>query len=139
MHDRAQLAGEAGWVDLAALVEDEAQIDGEIQVDAQHVGLDGGAEADGGVEVGDPLQQRAALVGAGSDLDANEPIEHVGAHPQLQGVDGAVAMAVVRRRCRRRDHRTTAGAVGLTAVRRDGEEQEGEGEEGSDDLGGSHC
>jgi len=51
---------EAGGHGLAAVVEDEAEVDGQVQVDAEDVALDGGAEAQGGLEVDEPLQQRAA-------------------------------------------------------------------------------
>jgi hypothetical protein len=44
------------WAVLAALVEDEAEVDGQVEVDAEHVGLDGSAQANGSVEV-DELAQ----------------------------------------------------------------------------------
>ena len=40
---------EAGGHGLAAVVEDEAEVDGQVQVDAEDVALDGGAEAHGGL------------------------------------------------------------------------------------------
>ena len=55
-------AGEVRRADLAAVVEEEAQVDGHVKVDAENVSLDGGAEAHGGVKVDESLQQRAALV-----------------------------------------------------------------------------
>ena len=49
---------EVGGADLSTVVEDEAQVDGDVEVDSENVGLDGGAEADGGIEVGEPGQQQ---------------------------------------------------------------------------------
>jgi len=78
---------------LATVVEDEAEVDGEVQVDAEDVGLDSGAEADGGLQVDEPIQQRAArLVRRRADLGLHQA-QHVGAHAQLQRVPGAVVPA----------------------------------------------
>ena len=62
-------AGEVRRADLAAVVEEETEVDGHVEVDAQDVGLDGGAEADGGVQVDEALQQRAALVVLRGDVE----------------------------------------------------------------------
>jgi hypothetical protein len=51
----SQGAGEVCRADLAAVVEEEAQVDGHVELDAEDVGLDGGAQADGGVEVDDVI------------------------------------------------------------------------------------
>jgi hypothetical protein len=127
-------AGKVGRADLAALVEDEVETDGHVEVDAQDVGLDRRAEADGGVEVDEPLQQRAALVVLGqADLDE---AQHVGAHPELERVDRAAPVAVGRRRHDRRRRDDGAWAVGCAAVRGGGEEEAQGQEEGK--LG-SHC
>ena len=48
-------AGEVCRADLATVVEEEAQVDGHVKVDAKDVGLDGGAEADSGIQVNEPL------------------------------------------------------------------------------------
>jgi hypothetical protein len=73
---------------LAAVVEDEAEVDGEVKVDAEDVGLDGGAEASDDLQVDEPVQQRAALlVRRRADLGLHQA-QHVGAHAQLQRVPG---------------------------------------------------
>ena len=112
-------AHEAGGHGLAAVVEDEAEVDGQVQVDAEDVALDGGAEAQGGLEVDEPLQQRAAgLRRRHADLGLDEA-QHVGAHAQLQRVAGALAFGGRRRgwrgwggRGRRRGAAATAGGAG---------------------------
>jgi hypothetical protein len=60
----AQLVGASKvlWTNLAAIVEDEVEAKGHVEVDAEDVSLDGGAEAQCGVEVHQPLQQRATLL-----------------------------------------------------------------------------
>ncbi|XBJ24859.1 hypothetical protein VPH35_002643 [Triticum aestivum] len=142
-------ASETGRALLAAVVEEEADVHRHVEVEAEDVGPDGGAEADGGVEVGQPLEQRAALVvHRNADLEAEQSTENVGAHPQVEHVDGAlpgVAVAVpsssmVWRRnddgwCRHDDRRLAIGAS--AAVGGDGGEEEAQGdEEGST---GCHC
>uniref|UniRef100_K4AFU9 Uncharacterized protein n=1 Tax=Setaria italica TaxID=4555 RepID=K4AFU9_SETIT len=116
-------AGEVGRANLAALVEDEVEADGHVEVNAEDIGLNRGAEADGGVEVDEPLQQGAALVVLGqADLDE---AQNVSAHPQLQRVDRAAPAVAVGRR---RDD--WAGAVGCASVRGGGEEEAQGQEEG---------
>ena len=83
---------------LATVVEDEAKVDGEVKVDAEDVGLDGGAEADGSLQVDEPVQQRAArLVRGRADLGLHQA-QHVGAHSQLQRVPGARPVVAAGRR-----------------------------------------
>ena len=89
----------AGHV-LAAVVKDEAEVDGEVEVDAEHVGLDGGAEADCGLEVDEALEEGAARQrGRRANLGLDQA-QHVGAHAQLQRVDGALADRPRRGGCR---------------------------------------
>ena len=77
-------ASELGRARLAAMVEEEADVHRHVEVDAEDVGPDGGAEADGGVKVDQPLEQRAALVvRRNADLEAEQAAENVGTHPQL--------------------------------------------------------
>jgi hypothetical protein len=91
------LAHESGGPGPAAVVEDEAEVDRQVEFDAEDVALDGSAEADGGLEVDEPLQQRAAwLRGRHGHLGLDQA-QHVGAHAQLQRVAGAPAE---RGRCR---------------------------------------
>ena len=73
-------AGEICRADLATVVEEEAQVDGNIEVDAEDVGLDGSAETDCGVKVDEPLQQRAALVVPQARDVELEEVQHIGAH-----------------------------------------------------------
>jgi hypothetical protein len=73
-------AGEVLGADLVAVVEEEREVDGDIDVDAEDVGLDGGAEADGGVKVDEALDQRAALVICPDGDVELEQVQHVGAH-----------------------------------------------------------
>lgn len=81
---------------LAAEVEDEAEVDGDVEVEPQHVGLDGRAEAHGGFELHEPVQQRAArLVHRHADLGLDQ-IQHVGAHAELQRVRRAMAVPAAR-------------------------------------------
>nr|AAM74429.1 Hypothetical protein [Oryza sativa Japonica Group]AAP53197.1 hypothetical protein LOC_Os10g20850 [Oryza sativa Japonica Group] len=46
--------GEIGRIGLATLVEDESEINWEVDPNAKHIGLHGGAKADGSIEIGDP-------------------------------------------------------------------------------------
>jgi len=46
---------EAGGHGLATVVEDEAEVDWQVEVDAEDVALDGGAEAECGLEVDEPF------------------------------------------------------------------------------------
>lgn len=120
-------ASEAGGALLSTVVEEEGDVDGHVETNAEDVGPDGGAEADGSVDVDHPAQQRAALIVLrhGADVDAEQAVQHAGAHPQLQGVDRALSSMV---RCRdgdrwRRDD-WLAGAVRFAAVHGDGGEEE---------------
>jgi hypothetical protein len=120
---------EVGWAVLVALVEDEAEVDGQVELDAEDVALDDGAEAEGGVEADEAVQQRAALLVL-RDADLHE-VEHVGAQADLERVTGALPVAGRLRRWDDRrlgDHRT---AVGVARLRRHGEE-EVEGKEESE-------
>jgi hypothetical protein len=101
---------EAGGHGPAAVVEDEAEIDRQVEVDAEDLALDGGAEADGGLQVDETLQQRAArLRGRHAHLRLDEA-QHVGAHAKLERVAGAPAER--RRRGRGRRRRRGGRAVG---------------------------
>ena len=89
--DGSARAGEVGGADPATLVEEEGEVDGKVEADAEDVGPDGGAEADGGVEVGEPGQQRAALlIRRHADVKLDK-VQDIGAHLQLQRVDRAAA------------------------------------------------
>jgi hypothetical protein len=103
---------EAGGHGPAAVVEDEAEIDRQVEVDAEDVALDSSAEAGGGLQVDEPLQQRAAwLRGRRAHLSLDEA-QHVGAHAQLERVAGAPAERRRRGRRRRRGARTV-GCAGV--------------------------
>ncbi|URD75016.1 hypothetical protein MUK42_08999 [Musa troglodytarum] len=61
-------------------------------MDAQHISLDGSAEAPCGLEVDEPVDEGAAgLLGCLAHLGVDEAIEDVGAHAELKSVDGASA------------------------------------------------
>jgi hypothetical protein len=127
---------EPGGHGLAAVVEDEAEVDGQVEVDAEDVALDGGAQAHGGLEVDEPLQQRAAgLRGRHAHLGLDQ-VQHVGAHAQLQRVARALAERGRRRRRRGWGGRGRRGAV-ATAGAGHGEHDQDDGEEQSD--GGLSC
>ncbi|GJN26788.1 hypothetical protein PR202_gb14748 [Eleusine coracana subsp. coracana] len=67
-------AHESSGLGLAAVVEDEAEVDGQVEVDAEDLALDGGAEADGGFKVDEALKQRAAgLSGRHGNLGLDQP------------------------------------------------------------------
>ena len=105
---------EAGGHALAAVVEDEAEVDGEVEVDAENVALDGRAEAHRRLEVDEPLQQRAARLRRRHAHLGLDEAQHVGAHAQLQRVAWALAECGGsrggRRRGRRRRRRAVAAA-----------------------------
>lgn len=74
------------------MVEDEAEVDGQVDVDAQDVGLESGAEAVGSLQVDEAIKQRAAVLRlrwGHPNLDALDETQHVGAHAELQRVTGA--------------------------------------------------
>ena len=135
--DGSDGAGEVGGALLAALVEEEGQVDGHVELDAENVGPDGGAEAHGSVEVGEPAQKRAALlVRWHADLELQQ-VQHVGAHAQLQRVDRAAAPAGRRHGRwedgRGRDDWWAVGSAALGGRKEDQVQGEEEGE-----LGGRH-
>ncbi|KAM3193878.1 hypothetical protein ACQJBY_070491 [Aegilops geniculata] len=137
--DGSDGAGEVGGALLAALVEEEGQVDGHVELDAENVGPDGGAEAHGGVEVGEPAQVRAALLVLRHTDPELQQVQHVGAHAQLQRVDRAAAPAGrwhdgrwADRRCR--DVWRTVGSAALGGGKEGQIQGEKEGE-----LGGRHC
>ena len=88
-HDQSALEA-AGHV-LAAVVKDEAEVDGEVELDAEHVGFDGGAKTDGSLEVDEPLEEGAARQRRRRAHLGLDQAQHVGAHAQLQQVEGALA------------------------------------------------
>ena len=76
---------------LATVVDNEAELDRDVYGDPEHVGLDGGAEADGGLQVGEAAEDAAAWLGGRvADLGADEA-QHVGARRELERVLGALA------------------------------------------------
>jgi hypothetical protein len=86
----------------------EGEVDGEVEVDAEDVGLDGGAEADSGLQAG-----RRGRPAAGS-MAPWAAAPHVGAHAQLQRVPGAphpAAAAAWGRRAWRWRRRRAVGVV----------------------------
>jgi len=120
---------------LAAVVEEEAKLNRDVEVDAEDVGLDGSAEADCGLEVSEVTEQRAAgSLWNLSDVEVDEA-EHVRAHPQLEGVGRAFARrarpGLRGLRGRPGLRRLRGGAWAGAAGAGDDEEEEAEGEEES--------
>jgi len=91
-------AQEAGGQALAAVVEDEAEFDGEVErEDVEDVGLDGSAKAGGGLEVDEPLEEGAAWQRGRPAHIGLDQAQHVGAHAQLERVAGALVAERLRR------------------------------------------
>jgi hypothetical protein len=133
-------AFESGGHGLAAVVEDEAEVDGQVELDSEDLALDGGAEAHGGLEVDESLQQRAAwLRGRHAHLGLDQS-QNIGAHAQLERVAGALAERGRRRGRgrRRRGGRGRRGAV-ATAGADHGEHHQVHGEEQRDRGLACHC
>lgn len=149
---------------LPAVVDEQAEVDGEVDVDAQDVGLDGGAKAHGDLEVDQPFDEAAAgLLGRLCHRRVDQAVENIGAGAELERVSRALgfpsgarwdgarcggwpgARAWLRRRRGAAPAATatttaTATATAATATGSDEvEEEEVEGEEdskGSRELGG---
>jgi hypothetical protein len=137
----ASLAHESRGPGLAAVVEDEAEVDGQVELDAEDVALDGGAEADGGLEVDETLQERAArLRGRHGHLGLDQA-QHVGAHAQLQRVAGAPTERGRRRGWsrRRRGGRRGSVAVGAAGAGHGEEHDHVDGQEKCDGGLACHC
>ncbi|CAM0903443.1 unnamed protein product [Alopecurus aequalis] len=141
--DRYCLAFESGGHAPAAVVEDEAEVDGEVELDAEDVGLEHSAEAHGRLEVDEPLQQRAAWQrGRHSHLGLDQA-QHVGAHAQLQRVARAPAKRRrgrgwrERRRCRWGGRGWRRAAIPTGAGH--GEHHQVHGEEQRDGCLACHC
>ncbi|CAL9091154.1 hypothetical protein MUK42_20301 [Musa troglodytarum] len=102
---------------LAAVVEEEAEVDGEVEMDTEDVGLERSAKAHSCLEVDEAVEQRAALARLLRKLahpDLDQAIKHVGAGGELEGVDGALAVGRAR------------GGLGATGVTSTGEREEEE-------------
>uniref|UniRef100_A0A8R7QM40 Uncharacterized protein n=1 Tax=Triticum urartu TaxID=4572 RepID=A0A8R7QM40_TRIUA len=81
---------EAGGDVLAAVVDEQAEVDGDVEVDAQDVGLERRAQAHGCIQVRQPLEQRAArLLRRRHRPQVDQPAQHVRARPKLQRVNRA--------------------------------------------------
>jgi hypothetical protein len=114
------------------VVEDEAEVDGQVELDSEDLSLDGGAEAHGGLEVHEPLQQRAARFrGRHAHLGLDQA-QHVGAHAQLERVAGTLAERGRRRGRRRRGGRGRRGAVATAGAGHGDEHRQVHGEEQRD-------
>jgi len=112
---------EAGGHGAAAVVDKEGEVDGDVEADAEDVGVDGEADADGGLQVGQAGDEGAAgLLGRLPHLRVDEPVQHVRAHAQLHRVHRALARrlrarvtAARRRRRNNNDPQQQAGDHGL--------------------------
>ena len=88
--DKDLVALESSGDALAAVVDEEAEVDGHVEVDAQDVGLERRAEAHRRLQVGEAIDERAAgLLRRRAQHQVDEPVQHVRAHPQLQRIDRA--------------------------------------------------
>ncbi|RWW41645.1 hypothetical protein BHE74_00052857 [Ensete ventricosum] len=84
---------------LAAVVEEQAEADGEIKDEAQDVALQGGAKTHGGLEVSEALQQSAAgLLGRRAERYVEQATENIGADAELERVPGALGPGAGARR-----------------------------------------
>ena len=92
-HAYLSSAYEAAGEVLATVVDNEAELDRDVEGDAEHVGLDGGAEAGGGLEVGEAAEEAAARLGRRLPHLGFHEAGHVGAHRELERVLGALAFA----------------------------------------------
>nr|ACN35836.1 unknown [Zea mays] len=129
---RAQVAlGHA----LATVVDEGAELDGDIDDDAEHAGLDGRAEADGGLEVRKAFDEGTAWLGRHLASLAFDEAEHIGAHAELERVQRALAAGrrgwgSSRRRRRWLDRGRWGRAVAAGVGHREEQEVESQEEDG---------
>jgi len=76
---------------LATVVDEGAELDRDVDGDAEHVGLDGRAEADGGLQVGEAVEEAAARLSGHLAGLALDEAEHVDAHAEFERVHRALA------------------------------------------------
>ncbi|KAF3795234.1 hypothetical protein EJ110_NYTH05098 [Nymphaea thermarum] len=91
----------SGGDGAAAGVGEQGELDIKVNLDAQDVSLDDGAEAGGGLEVDQALDERAAARATRrvADDQVEQAVEQVDADAELQGVDRAMWVGwVVHRR-----------------------------------------
>lgn len=80
-HAYSLIALKTGGDLLPTVVDEQAEVDRNVEVIAENIGLECGAEADGGLEVTDALHERAAwLLGWLAEGEVDEAVEHVDAH-----------------------------------------------------------
>uniref|UniRef100_J3M089 Uncharacterized protein n=1 Tax=Oryza brachyantha TaxID=4533 RepID=J3M089_ORYBR len=139
-------AGVATGDALATVVDEEAQLHRDVDDDAEHVGLERRAEADGGLEVGEAVDEAAARLGRHLADLAADGAQHVGACAELERVHGALAVGRRSRgrgwrRRRRRQGRGRGGrafaACAAAGIGRR-EEEEVDAQEKNEDLPGCH-
>ena len=103
---------------LATVVDEGCEFDRDVDDDAEHVGLGGRAEADGGLQVGEAVEEAAARLSGHLAGLALDEAEHVDAHAEFERVHRALAAGWGwgRRRRRRRHSRgrwSRAAAAGV--------------------------
>jgi hypothetical protein len=101
---------------LATVVDEGGELDRDVDGGAEHVGLDGRAEADGGLEVGEAAEEAAARLSGHLAGLALDEAEHVGAHAELERVHRALAAGWGRRRRGRRHNRGRWGRAAAAGV-----------------------
>lgn len=94
---------------LATVVDEKAEVDGDVEVDAKDIGLKRGANAHSSLEVEETFDEGAALAWLLRELtvtDSDEAIEHIGAGGHFKRVNRAFAvgrlwcgLGALRRRC----------------------------------------
>lgn len=81
---------------LSAVVQQQAQWQRDVEVDAQDISFNGGAKANSCFEVHKTLNEAAARgLWWGTDNKVYQVIQQVGTHPQLKGVLGASGLVMV--------------------------------------------
>ncbi|KAG0457156.1 hypothetical protein HPP92_022313 [Vanilla planifolia] len=80
---------------LTAIVDEEAEVDGQVEANAEDVSLQNRTETHGRLQVCQAFDEAAARrLRRLAEGDVDETIEHVGAPAKLDGVDGALARRV---------------------------------------------
>nr|GMD75058.1 hypothetical protein Pyn_06004 [Ipomoea batatas] len=107
---------------LAAVIEQQAEGDGNVEVDSEDVGFNGGAEASGGFEVDKTADERAARGGGGASDNKVKQVSQKGTLVELTTVKKRRFRARKRPLCQSSSTSLKAavdqksGAIGKTLV-----------------------
>lgn len=82
-----------GRDDPSTLVDEQAERNRDVEIDAQDVGLNGSAKTNGSIEIDQTFDEGAARFGRSLNADdsAHQSIKHVGTHIELQCIDRALS------------------------------------------------